>query len=142
MPPEKQKSPSTSSILLRGRITIDALRLLKPHITLRDSAMATAAPANAQTLFTTLLGGAPVRVLHVRKGRIMLPGERGGTIKEIYAHLDAGKETGAVSGFGSFSYKDYDACATRWKADRSPRRAAPRVFRLPLPSPRGPSARG
>ena len=92
--------------LLRGRITIDALRLLKPHITLRDSAMATAAPANAQTLFTTLLGGAPVRVLHVRKGRIMLPGERGGTIKEIYAHLDAGKETGAVSGFGSFTYKD------------------------------------
>ena len=92
--------------LLRGRITIDALRLLKPHITLRDSAMATAAPADAQTLFTTLLGGAPVRVLHVRKGRIMLPGERGGTIKEIYAHLDAGKETGAVSGFGSFTYKD------------------------------------
>ena len=36
----------------------------------------------------------------------MLPGERGGTIKEIYAHLDAGKETGAVSGFGSFAYKD------------------------------------
>ena len=92
--------------MLRGRITIDALRLLKPHITLRDSAMATAAPANAQTLFTTLLGGAPVRVLHVRKGRIMLPGERGGTIKEVYAHLDAGKETGAVSGFGSFAYKD------------------------------------
>ena len=47
-----------------------------------------------------------MRVLHVRKGRIMLPGERGGTIKEIYAHLDAGKETGAVSGFGSFTYKD------------------------------------
>ena len=93
--------------LLRGRITIDALRLLKPHITLRDSATAAAAPANApHTLFTTLLGGAPVRVLHVRKGRIMLPGERGGTIKDVYAHLDAGKETGAVSGFGSFVYKD------------------------------------
>ena len=92
--------------LLRGRITIDALRLLKPHITLRDSAMAMATPADTQTLFTTLLGGAPVRVLHVRKGRIMLPGKRGGTIKEIYAHLDAGKETGAVSGFGSFAYKD------------------------------------
>ena len=27
-------------------------------------------------------------------------------IKEIYAHIDAGKETGAVSGFGSFIYKD------------------------------------
>ena len=59
-----------------------------------------------KALFTTLLGGAPVRVLHVRKGRIMLPGERGGIIKDIYAHLNAGKETGAVSGFGSFAYKD------------------------------------
>jgi AsmA protein len=92
--------------LLRGRITIDALRLLKPHVTLRDSATATATPADAQTLFTALLGGAPVRVLHVRKGRIMLPGKRGGAIRDIYAHLDAGKETGAVSGFGSFAYKD------------------------------------
>lgn len=93
--------------LLRGRITIDALRLLKPHITLRDGSIAAAAPADAsQNLFTTLLGGAPVRALHVRRGRIKLPGVRGGTIKEIYVHLDAGKETGAVSGFGSFAYKD------------------------------------
>ena len=92
--------------LLRGRITIDALRLLKPHVTLRAVATATATPADTQALFATLLGGAPVRVLHVRKGRIMLPGKRGGAIKEIYAHLDAGKETGAVSGFGSFAYKD------------------------------------
>ena len=93
--------------LLRGRVTIDALRLLKPQITLRDSATAAAAPANApHTLFTTLLSGAPVRVLHVRKGKIMLPGERGGTIKDVYAHLDAGKEAGAVSGFGSFVYRD------------------------------------
>ncbi|HEU0016819.1 MAG TPA: AsmA family protein [Methyloceanibacter sp.] len=93
--------------LLRGRITIDALRLLKPYITLRDSATAAATPvAASQSLFTTLLAGAPVRVLHVRKGRIILPCERGCAIKEIYAHLDAGKETGAVSGFGSFLYKD------------------------------------
>ena len=92
--------------LLRGRITIDALRLLKPHVTLGDGTTDTATPADTQTLFTTLLGGAPVRVLHVRKGKIMLPGKRGGAIKDIYAHLDAGKETGAVSAFGSFAYKD------------------------------------
>jgi AsmA protein len=93
--------------LLRGRITIDALRLLKPHVTLRDNWTEAASPADAtQALFTTLLGRAPVRVLHVRKGRITLPGERGGIIKDVYVHLDAGKETGAVSGFGSFVYKD------------------------------------
>src|SRR5262249_62303003 len=60
----------------------------------------------AQDLITSLLGGAPVRVLHVRNGRITLPGDRSGAIKDIYAHIDAGKDTGAVSGFGSFAYKD------------------------------------
>src|SRR5262245_1301466 len=89
--------------LLRGRITIDVLRLLKPRITLRDTSLAGASAATpAQDLFTSLLGGAPVRVLHVRNGRITLPGYRSGAIKDIYAHIDAGKDTGAVSGFGSF----------------------------------------
>jgi AsmA protein len=92
--------------LLRGRITIDALRLLKPHVTLRDGLAPATTTATPQSLFITLLGSAPVRALHVRKGRIMLPGEGGGTIKEVYAHFDAGKETGAISGFGSFTYKD------------------------------------
>jgi AsmA protein len=92
--------------LLRGRITIDALRLLKPHITLRDGLNAAAQADEPQALFTNLLTGSPVRVLHVRKGRIMLPGDRGGNIREIYAHLDAGKETGAISGFGTFVYND------------------------------------
>ena len=93
--------------LLRSRITIDALRLLKPRVTLRDTSLAGASAATpAQDLFTSLLGGAPVRVLHVRNGRITLPADRSGAIKDIYAHIDAGKDTGAVSGFGSFAYKD------------------------------------
>jgi AsmA protein len=93
--------------LLRGRITIDALRLLKPRITLRDGSLAGAAAATSpRDLFTSLLNGAPVRVLHVRKGRITLPAARKGAIKDIYAHIDAGKDNGAVSGFGSFTYKD------------------------------------
>jgi AsmA protein len=92
--------------LLRGRITIDALRLLKPRITLRDTLAGASAATPAQDLFTSLLGGAPVRVLHVRNGRITLPADRNGAIKDIYAHIDAGKDTGAVSSFGSFAYKD------------------------------------
>jgi AsmA protein len=92
--------------LLRGTVTIDALRLLKPRITLRDGPMAGVSQAQApQTLFTNLLSGAPMRVLDVREGRIAL-GPRGRSIKEIYAHLDAGKDTGAISGFGAFTYKD------------------------------------
>jgi AsmA protein len=92
--------------LLRGRITIDALRLLKPRITLRDTLAGASSATPAQDMFTSLLGGAPVRVLHVRNGRITLPAARNGAIKDIYAHIDAGKDTGSVSGFGSFAYKD------------------------------------
>jgi AsmA protein len=92
--------------LLRGTIAIDALRLLKPRITLRDGPTAGVSQAQApQALFTNLLSGAPMRVLDVRAGRIAL-GPRGSSIKEIYAHLDAGKDTGAISGFGAFTYKD------------------------------------
>lgn len=91
--------------LLRGTVTIDALRLLKPSIILRDGPMAGVPQAQApQALFTSLLGGAPMRVLHVRNGRIAL-GPRGSSIKKIYAHLDAGKDTGTISGFGAFTYK-------------------------------------
>ena len=57
--------------LLRGRVTIDALRLLKPRVTLRNGALPQEQPP--QALLASLLTGAPVRVLHVRKGRIKLP---------------------------------------------------------------------
>ena len=77
------------------------------HHLARQRRLAGASAATpAQDPVHQLLGGAPVRVLHVRNGRIMLPADRSGAIKDIYAHLDAGKDTGAVSGFGSFAYKD------------------------------------
>ena len=88
--------------LLRGRVTIDALRLLKPRVTLRNGALPEEQPPEA--LLASLLTGAPVRVLHVRKGRIKLP--HGGSVRDVYAHFDGGEETGALSGFGSFTYKD------------------------------------
>lgn len=90
--------------LLRGRVTIDALRLLKPRVTLREGSLPAQQPPEG--LLAGLLTGAPVRVLHIRKGKIKLPSAHGGSIREIYAHFDAGEETGALSGFGSFTYKD------------------------------------
>ncbi len=87
--------------LLRGRITIDALRLLKPRIALKESANATAKLPPA--LFANLLSGAPMRVLHVRKGRIKLAR---GSIRDIFGHFDASETGGAVSGFGSFIYNN------------------------------------
>ena len=94
--------------LLRGRVTIDALRLLKPRIALRDwSTGAAAATVNApQKLFANLLSGTPVRELHIRNGRITLGGPYLGPIKDLYVHVDAGKDTGVISGFGAFTYKD------------------------------------
>lgn len=90
--------------LLRGRVTIDALRLLKPRVTLKQGVLPV--EQTSQAMIANLLSGAPVRVLHVRKGRIKLPTASGGSIKQIYAHFDAGGESGALSGFGSFMYKD------------------------------------
>ncbi len=116
--------------LLRGRITIDALRLLKPRITLRDRPPDGAAPATPpQDLFASLLGGAPVRVLHVRNGRITLPADRSGAIKDIYAHIDGGKDTGAVSGFGSFVYKD---TTVRYSLESGPPTASGGAESFPL----------
>jgi len=93
--------------LLRGRVTIDALRLLKPRIALRDRSTGAAATADApQKLLANLLSGTPVRVLHLLKGRITLGGPYLGPVRNLYAHVDAAKDTGAISGFGGFTYKD------------------------------------
>jgi len=90
--------------LLRGAVAIDALRLLKPRIRLNDGTLPVS-PRAAEAEMSKLLADAPVRALHVRKGRIKL-GRNGGSIKEIYAHLNVSEDTGAVSGFGSFSFGD------------------------------------
>jgi AsmA protein len=90
--------------LLRGGVAIDSLRLLKPRITLRDGTLPVS-PQAAGIEMSKLLANAPVRALHVRKGRIKL-GRKGGMIKEVYAHLNVSEDTGAVSGFGSFAFRD------------------------------------
>ncbi len=90
--------------LLRGGVAIDALRLLKPRITLRDGTLPVS-PQAAEIEMSKLLADAPVRALHVRKGRIKL-GRHSGSIKDIYAHLDVSEDTGAISGFGSFAFRD------------------------------------
>jgi len=89
--------------LLRGGVAIDALRLLKPRIRLNDGTLPVS-PQAAEAEMSKLLADAPVRALHVRKGRTL--GRNGGSIKEIYAHLNVSEDTGAVSGFGSFSFGD------------------------------------
>ena len=85
--------------LLRGQISIDVLRLQKPRIKLKDGVVAKNA---TKSFLADLLAGTPVRVLHLRNGRIDLGLH---PIKDFYLRLDAGEETGALSGTGSFAFK-------------------------------------
>ena len=86
--------------LLGGTVRIDVLRLQKPKVQLNDGFRPS--PEPGQTLVRDLLSNLPVRVLSIRNGKVELKPE---AIKGIYAHVDAGKENGALSVLGFFSYQ-------------------------------------
>ncbi len=90
--------------LVRGVICIDALRLTKAVITLKDGTSAAASKGEApQAVVANLLGGAPVGILRLRDGTINLPTAAGvETITKIDARFDASSGSGAMSSFGSF----------------------------------------
>ena len=93
--------------LLFGRIKVDALRLLRPDITLKEAPSLVMGPD--QTLpakVANLLSGAPVGVLRLRDGTIHLPTAAGAeAIKKIDARFDVGSGTGAMSSSGSFQLR-------------------------------------
>jgi AsmA protein len=93
--------------LLRGRITVDALNLIHPTITLVNSDAGTTPPAGEpQAMIAGLFGGAPVSVVHVQGGKIIIPTLAGEEeIKAIAGHFDGSAGAGAVSGFGSFMWR-------------------------------------
>ena len=94
--------------LMFGRIRIDALRLLKPEITLKEAPSLVMGPDQTiQARVANVLKGAPIGVLRLRDGIIYLPTTTGmEAIKKIDARFDASSGTGAMSSFGSFSLRD------------------------------------
>jgi AsmA protein len=94
--------------LVFGRIRIDALRLFKPEITLKEAPSLVMGPdQTVQARVTNLLTGAPIGVVRVRDGSLNLPTATGTeTIKKIDARFDASSGTGAMSSFGSFVLRD------------------------------------
>ncbi len=94
--------------LVFGRIRIDALRLLKPEITLKEAPSLVMGPdQTVQARVANLLQGAPIGVLRLRDGTIYLPTATGTeAIKKIDARFDASSGTGAMSSFGSFALRD------------------------------------
>jgi AsmA protein len=93
--------------LLLGRIKIDALRLLRPEITLKEAPSMVMGPDQTlQARVANLLGGAPVDVLRVRDGTIAIPTPTGTeALKKIDARIDVSAGTGAMSSFGSFQLR-------------------------------------
>jgi AsmA protein len=93
--------------LLFGRIRVDALRLLKPDITLKEAPSLVMGPD--QTLpakVANLLGGAPLGVLRVRSGTIRMPTAAGTeAIEKIDGRFDVSAGSGAMSSSGSFQLR-------------------------------------
>jgi uncharacterized protein involved in outer membrane biogenesis len=93
--------------LLFGRIKVDALRLLKPDITLKEAPSLVMGPD--QTLpakVANLLGGAPVGVLRLRGGTIHMPTAGGTeTIDKVDGRFDVSAGSGAMSSSGAFQLR-------------------------------------
>ena len=93
--------------LVLGRVKVDALRLLRPVITFKEAPSLVMGPD--QTLpakVANLLGGAPVGVLRLRNGTILLPTAAGSeAIEKIDGCFDVSSGSGAMSSSGSFQLR-------------------------------------
>ena len=100
----KEAKVSLSLIdLIRGRVSIDALRLVRPRIVLAQASKRKSAPADPRALADALFAQGSVRVIHVRDGTLVFRTENGlELVKDIDAHLDGSDGRGSVSTFGSF----------------------------------------
>lgn len=116
--------------LLRGRITIDALKLTRPTVTLAEASSPGAATGEPHALITTFSGGVPLSVVHVRGGELIIPTTSGPeTVKKINAHFDASDGAGAVSGFGKVLWR---GVAVRFTLNGGAVTEAPDGPRLPV----------
>jgi AsmA protein len=101
----KEAKVSLSLIdLLRGRVSIDALRLVRPRIVLTQSDKnELTQPQDPRNLADALFAHGSVRVIHVRDGTLVFRTDSGlEVVNDIDAHLDGSDGQGSVSSFGSF----------------------------------------
>jgi AsmA protein len=94
--------------LFLGRVRIDAVRLIRPDIVLKEASTQVAGPD--QTLparVANLLNGAPFRLLRVRGGTVQAPMAAGQeTIKKIDTSSDLSAAPRAIWSFGSFMLRN------------------------------------
>jgi AsmA protein len=101
----KEAKVSLSLIdLLRGRVSIDALRLVRPRIVLTQVDKSSAAQSQEpRNVADALFAHGSVRVIHVRDGTLVFRTDSGlEVVNDIDAHLDGSDGQGSVSSFGSF----------------------------------------
>ncbi len=105
----KEAKVSLSLIdLLRGRVSIDALRLVRPRIVLTQTDKKAADQVQEpRNLADALFAHGSVRVIHVRDGTLVFRTDSGlEVVNDIDAHLDGSDGQGSVSSFGSFVLRD------------------------------------
>jgi len=89
--------------LLMGRIKVDALRLGRPAITLKDTAAQEETAQSAETLLVEALTNPPVGALRIRNGTIKTAsGER--LVNRLDIRIDARGRRGALDALGSFRF--------------------------------------
>jgi len=89
--------------LLMGRIKVDALRLGRPVITLKDTASQDETGQSAETLLIEALTSPPVGALRIRNGTIKTAsGER--LVNRLDVRIDARGRRGALDALGSFTF--------------------------------------
>ncbi len=89
--------------LLMGRIKVDALRLGRPAITLKDTASQDETAQSAETLLIAALTNPPVGALRIRNGTIKTAsGER--LVNRLDVRIDARGRRGALDALGSFTF--------------------------------------
>jgi AsmA protein len=93
--------------LIFGRIRVDAMRLIRPEITLKDAPSLVTGPDHTlEARVANLLGGAPIGVVRVRAGTLRIPTSSGSEeVKKIDVRIDASGGSGAVSTSGSFQLR-------------------------------------
>jgi AsmA protein len=93
--------------LLLGSVRVDAMRLVKPEITLKETPdLVTGPDQTLQAHVANLLGGGAIGIIRVRDGKLYAPAASGAEpIENIDLRFDSSSGDGAVSSFGSFVFR-------------------------------------
>jgi AsmA protein len=94
--------------LIFGRIRVEAMRLIRPEIVLKEAPSLVTGPDHTlEARVANLLGGAPIGFVRMRAGKLRIPTSTGTeNVTKIDVRIDASSGDGTVSTSGSFQLRD------------------------------------